>query len=140
MSYVHLIFGLLLFVTFTITGRYMRADFPDKGEIDQAFRILMRSRHIYILFSSLIHIGLGVYLQIRPQVWRKTLQYIGSAMLFISSFLLVRAFVVETYELHGFSNLSRYGLYASLAGVIFHFFGGAMRRERAREQVEFIRP
>ena len=107
MSYVHLVFGLLLFVVFTITGRYMRADFPDKGEIDQAFRILMRSRHIYILFSSLIHIGLGVYLQIRSQAWRKALQYTGSAMLFLSSNILVRAFTVETYELHGFSNISR---------------------------------
>lgn len=132
MSYVHLIFGLLLFVAFTITGRYMRADFPDKGEIDQAFRMLMRSRHIYILFSSLIHIGLGVYLQIRPQVWRKILQYAGSAMLFLSSALLVRAFVVETYELHGFSNVSRYGLYASLTGIILHFFGGVLPRERSR--------
>jgi len=132
MSYVHLIFGLLLFVVFTITGRYMRADFPDKGEIDQAFRILMRSRHIYILISSLIHIGLGAYLQIRPQAWRKALQYTGSALLFLSSVLLVRAFVVETYELHGFSNISRYGLYASLAGIILHFFGGALPRERTR--------
>ena len=96
MSYVHLIFGLLLFVVFTITGRYMRANFPDKGEIDQAFRILMRSRHIYILFSSLIHIGLGIYLQVRPAAWRKALQYTGSAMLFASSFLLVWAFIVET--------------------------------------------
>jgi hypothetical protein len=130
MSYVHLIFGLLLFVAFTITGRFMRADFPEKDEIDQALRLLMRSRHIYILFSSLIHIGLGVYLQIRPQFWRKALQYAGSAMLFVSSSLLIRAFVVETYELHGFSNLSRYGIYASLAGIIFHFFGGAMPRER----------
>jgi hypothetical protein len=132
MSYIHLIFGLLLFMVFTITGSYMRADFPDKGEIDQAFRMLMRSRHIYILFSSLIHIGLGVYLQIRPQVWRKILQYAGSAMLFLSSILLVRAFVVETYELHGFSNISRYGLYASLAGIILHFLGGALPRERTR--------
>ena len=132
MSYVHLIFGLLLFVVFTITGRYMRADFPDKGEFDQAFRILVRSRHIYILFSSLIHIGLGVYLQIRPAVWRKALQYVGSAMLLASSFLLVWAFVVETYELHGFSNISRYGIYLSLAGTIFHFFGGALPRTRKR--------
>jgi hypothetical protein len=132
MSYVHLIFGLLLFVVFTITGRYMRADFPDKGEIDQAFRILMRSRHIYILISSLIHIGLGAYLQIRPQAWRKALQYTGSALLFLSSVLLVRAFVIETYALHGFSNISRYGLYASLAGIILHFFGGALPRERTR--------
>lgn len=45
MARVHLIFGLLLFVVFLITGQYMRADFPDKDAIDQTLRLLMRSRH-----------------------------------------------------------------------------------------------
>ena len=35
MRYVHLIFGILMFVVFTITGRYMRADFPDKDAINK---------------------------------------------------------------------------------------------------------
>jgi hypothetical protein len=48
----------------------------------------------------------------------------GSAVLTAASVLLVYAFAVETYELHGFSNLSRYGLYLSLAGVGLHLFGG----------------
>ena len=81
MTYVHLIFGILLFVVFTITGRYMRADFPDKDAIPPELRILMRSRHIYILFSALIHLGLGVYLQLRPRLWQKIIQISGSAML-----------------------------------------------------------
>lgn len=42
-------FGILLFIVFTVTGKYMRVDFPDKDAIDQFLRILMRSRHIYIL-------------------------------------------------------------------------------------------
>lgn len=52
---IHLILGLLVFVAFTTTGSYMR-DFPDKGAISQELRLLMRSRHIYILFSALIHL------------------------------------------------------------------------------------
>jgi hypothetical protein len=124
MSYFHLIFGFLLFWVFTVTGQYMRTDYPDKGEIDQAFRILMRSRHIYILLSSLTHLALGVYMRLRPHPIQKVLQIMGSAVLTAASVLLVYAFAVETYELHGFSNLSRYGLYLSLAGVGLHLFGG----------------
>ena len=132
MSRIHLIFGILLFVTFTITGRYMRADFPDKGEIDQAFRMLMRSRHIYILLSSLVHFSLGIYVRLRPHPAQKALQITGSAVLIAASLLLVYAFAVETYELHGFSNLSRWGLYLSLAGIGLHLFGGLEigRREK----------
>lgn len=131
MKWFHLIFGLVLFIVFTQTGEYMRVDFPDKEAISQELRILMRSRHIYILFSALIHLALGVYLQMRPGTTRKLLQYSGSVVLFVSSVLLFWAFVVETYSLQHFSDISRYGIYTSLAGVILHVLGGTSRnRER----------
>jgi len=124
MSYLHLIFGILLFVVFAITGRFMRSDFPDKLEMDQALRVLMRSRHIYILFSSLIHLTLGVYMQMRPGVLQRVIQLTGSALLIASSLLLVWAFAVETYGTRAFTDLSRYGIYTALAGVVLHLLGG----------------
>lgn len=124
MAWFHLIFGIAMFIVFVTTGRFMRVDFPDKEAIPQELRLLMRSRHIYILFSALIHLALGVYLQIRPQVWRKVLQFGGSAVLVISSGFLVWAFVVETYNLQHFSDLSRNGIYLSLAGIGLHLIGG----------------
>ena len=120
MSYAHLIFGIVLFVVFLITGRFVRADFPDKDIIPQELRLLMRSRHIYILFSSLIHILLGLYLEMHKNSLRKAMQLFGSVFLFSASALLVWAFVFETYAAKHFSDISRYGLYASLAGTIFH--------------------
>lgn len=123
-NWVHLIFGVVLFFVFTTTGSYMRADFPDKDAIPQELRLLMRSRHIYILFSALIHLALGAYMQLRPEVGRKILQFFGSAFLFLSSGILVWAFIVETYSLQHFSNLSRYGIFTSLAGVGLHVLGG----------------
>lgn len=127
-NWVHLIVGVVLFFVFTTTGSYMRADFPDKDAIPQELRILMRSRHIYILFSALIHLALGAYMRLAPETGRKILQFAGSAFLFLSSGLLVWAFVVETYSLQHFSNLSRYGIYTSLAGVGLHVLGGISRR------------
>ena len=120
MSWFHLIFGLILFVVFTQTGSFMRANFPDKDAIPQELRILMRSRHIYILFSALIHIAIGAYFQSRVRTPARILQYSGSAFLTIASVLLVWAFITETYSLQHFSNISRYGIYMSLAGVGLH--------------------
>jgi hypothetical protein len=102
----------------------MRLDFPDKDAIDQTLRVLMRSRHIYILLSSLIHISLGIYLQLRTRTIQKSLQITGSVLLVMSSGLLFWAFVVETYYLQDYSTYSRNGLYLSLAGVAFHLIGG----------------
>ena len=132
MKWVHLVFGLIMFVVFTTTGSYMRADFPDKEAIPQELRLLMRSRHIYILFSALIHLALGVYVQMRPEAGRRILQFAGSALLFASSGLLVWAFVVETYSLRHFSDLSRYGIYTALAGIGLHLLGGITRQKPGR--------
>ena len=127
MRWAHLIFGLILFIVFTQTGEYMRADFPDKEAISQELRLLMRSRHIYILFSALIHLVLGVYLVMNPKPWRKIVQYVGSLTLTAASVLLVWAFITETYTLQQFSDISRNGIYLSLAGAGLHLVGG-MRR------------
>jgi len=125
MSYLHLIFGIVVFIIFLVTGKFMRVDFPDKEIIPQDFRLLMRSRHIYILFSSFIHILLGAYLQIETRIWRKTLQLFGSTLLVIGSIFLVWAFVYETYTTKTFSEASRWGIYLSLGGTILHLFGGS---------------
>ena len=124
MSWFHLILGFAMFVVFVTTGIYMRVDFPDKDIIPQDLRLLMRSRHIYILFSALIHLALGVYLTIRPQTWRRILQFGGSAVLVLSSAMLVWAFVVETYQTQQFSDLSRNGIFAALWGIGLHLIGG----------------
>ena len=131
MSWFHLIFGLLAFIVFAVTGKYMRVDFPDKDIIPQDLRLLMRSRHIYILFSALIHLMLGVYLRMSPRMWRRIFQYGGSLTLVVSTVLLVWAWRVETYELQLFSDLSREGIYLSLAGIGLHLIGGlGQNRER----------
>lgn len=98
----------------------MRQDFPDKDVIDQEFRMLMRSRHIYILFAALIHLGLGFYFTWLTRPLARVFQAVGSALLIGSGILLVWAFFSETYYLQHYSNASRQGLYAALAGVLVH--------------------
>lgn len=122
-----------MFVVFLTTGQFMRANFPDKDIIPQELRLLMRSRHIYILYCAFLHILLGVYLQVRPIGWRKLVQYAGSAVLIIAGVLLVWAFIAETYTYAHFSEISRFGIYTSLAGVALHLIGGIAGQNRERE-------
>jgi NhaP-type Na+/H+ or K+/H+ antiporter len=112
----------------------MRVNFPDKEIIPQDFRLLMRSRHIYILFSSFIHVLLGVYLQIETRLWRKTLQLFGSTLLISGSVFLVWVFVYETYQARHFSEASRWGIYLSLGGTILHLVGGFKVKKGKREE------
>jgi uncharacterized membrane protein len=133
MSYAHLIFGLIGFVVFLMTGKFMRWDFPDKEIIPQEFRLLMRSRHIYILLSAFAHILLGLYLQIHKETWRKSLQFFGSGLLFTGTILLISAFFYETYRTQHFSEVSRFGLYTTLAGTILHLFGGFRLKSKNNE-------
>lgn len=102
----------------------MRADFSDKEAISPELWLLMRSRHIYILFSSLIHLALGSYLRIQAANAVRVVQYLGSSLFFVSSGLLIWAFVSETYAIQHYSDLSRYGIYISLAGIALHLPGG----------------
>lgn len=130
LRWVHLAVGLIVFYIFTVTGSYMRADFPDKEAIPPEFRMLMRSRHIYILFSALIHLGVGTYFRLNQTIPQRVIQIAGSVMLVASSGLLIWAFVTETYALQHFSDISRYGIYTSLAGVGLHLIGGFDRMKR----------
>jgi len=80
-----------------------------------------RSRHIYILLCALINLGLGIYVVLSKQVWRKILQISGSGFILTASILFVTAFFLETRQLDWKSNFARYGIYIVTAGVIFHF-------------------
>ncbi len=130
MKWFHLTVGLLLFIAFCITGRMMRLDFPDKDLIQPDLRILMRSRHIYILFSSLIWLVLGVYFRFSPRGWQRVFQVLGSLTLLLAAAHLVWGWYLESYELAHFSDVSRWGIYLSLAGVGFHVIGGIGHESR----------
>lgn len=130
MRKVHFILGIVLFVIFLITGQFMEAHSAHKDLIGQDLRLLMRSRHIYILYCGFLHTLLGIYLKLEPGGWRLWLQYAGSILLTISGGLLVWAFAAETYIYAGFSEISRIGIYTSLAGVALHAATIQFRGER----------
>ena len=109
----------------------MRMGLGGLKEMDLATRVLYRSRHIYILCSSLVHLAMGSYLFASKSRAGRFLQRVGSALLFLASTLLVVAFFREPQTGIGSTPFSRYGLITLLAGTLCHALplpGGASER------------
>lgn len=91
----HLVTGLVLLVIFPLTGAYLRFRIPHLMEESDRFRFSMRGNHIYILLSSLIHLSLGSYFKRIRSKWPGMLQTAGSAVLILSSAIILAAFFAE---------------------------------------------
>jgi hypothetical protein len=90
-----LVVGLVALVIFPLTGAYMRWRLADEFAANDRFRFSMRANHIYILFSSLIHISLGSYQRVSAKQRWANLQTLASLLLFISTTLAPAAFLAE---------------------------------------------
>jgi len=104
-------------------------DMPD------GLRILYRSRHIYILMSALVHLALGIYLVVKPALWQRVLQWLGSAALIASSLVLLIAFFYDTKRGDLAVPWSFQGVFALAYGTLFHVFSGLGRKNVAREVI-----
>jgi hypothetical protein len=120
MKRVHLIFGICVVVAFLLTGQYMDKVYNHMVGVPDAPRLLYRTRHIFILLSGLLHLVLGVYFTYRIEVRRRTMQMLGSALLFVASFLFIIAFFYEPNLGNLRTPLSHWGMYAIAAGVVSH--------------------
>ena len=83
-------------------------------------RALFRAGHIYILFSSLIHLVLGSYLNISTKPLKRMTQGMGSLLLVAATILIIFSFFYELPTNQIERGYSRYGIYLTLAGVLLH--------------------
>ncbi len=120
LKYIHLIIGFIALFIFILTGQYMKSHFPDAYQSNEIIRYTYRANHIYIFFSSVIHIILGIYLSTPHRRWQWILQIMGSILLIISLILLILAFYYEAPVVTPYRSLSYYGVISILAGVTFH--------------------
>jgi hypothetical protein len=127
MRRLHLIVGLAALVAFLASGQYMRHN--HLPGLDDATRLLFRSTHIYLLFSALVNLTLGIYLTPAIRGWRRWLQRTGSVLILAAPPLLGVAFLTEPW-LSGLARpYSIPAIFGSLAGLILHL--GAKWRDEA---------
>jgi hypothetical protein len=117
---LHLVVGLAGVVAFLGTGQYMDRALDHLSGMDDARRLLFRSTHIYLLFSALLNVALGLYLTAGKEGWRRWLQRAGSVLILVGTPLELAGFFTEPW-LSGLDRpYSRPAIYGSLAGVVLH--------------------
>ena len=131
MKRFHLIFGLLMLVAFLLTGQYMDRFLEHLRGMADGPRMLYRSRHIYILFSALLHLGIGTYFAYRRDILRKTLQLLASLLITIASVLFIMAFFKEPQLTNLYVPLSSQGIYITVAGVLLHLLSSVGVKSQA---------
>jgi hypothetical protein len=131
MRRAHLIVGLVTLVAFLASGQYMDREYDHLRGLDDATRLLFRSAHIYLLFSALLNLALGLYLTERPG-WRRWLQRGGSVLLLATPVLFAVAFLTEPWLTELERPYARPGIYFSLAGMLLHLIGSTPPRVARR--------
>ena len=124
MKRFHLIFGVVMLVAFLLTGQYMDRFHEHLRNMADGPRMLYRTRHIFILFSGLLHLGVGTYFRYRLDARRRLLQIIGSLLATIASVLFVIAFFYEPHLTHLYAPLSKAGVIMIAIGALLHALSG----------------
>lgn len=124
MKRFHLILGLALLVAFLLTGQYMDRFHEHLRNMADGPRMLYRTRHIFILFSGLLHLGIGTYFRYRLDAQRRILQFVGSLLATVASVLFIIAFFYEPHLTHLYAPLSKAGVIMITIGALFHVLSG----------------
>ena len=99
---------------------------PNMEQLSAELRMMYVSRHIYVLAAALVNVVLGLYLQLQQSRWRRALQIVGSVLILVPVFLLLRAFVAEPpLGFPGRGWRSYLGLIALFVGVMVHLVANA---------------
>ena len=127
MKRFHLIFGLTVLVVFLLTGQYMDRFHYHLMYMADGPRMLYRTRHIFILMSGLLHIGIGSYFSYRSTTVRRALQIVGSVLITVAPVLFTVGFFYEPHLDGLYAPLSKWGVILIATGTLLHLFSGATK-------------
>ena len=126
----HLWLGALLFVVFVLTGQYMDKVHAHLVGMPDGPRMLYRTRHIFILLTALLHLGIGAYVTARATRLLRACQWIGSALIALAGCFFIAGFFLEPLRQDLHVPLSSLGAFAALAGVALHVSSGRSEKTR----------
>lgn len=117
---IHIAVGVVGLLAFAVTGQYMAIVLRGLAEMPDGPRLLYRSAHLYLMWSSLLNLAVGVYFAPAASQGARTAQTIASAMLLAGPALFVVGFFVES-PANDFTRLySSVANYLALAGALLH--------------------
>lgn len=133
MRVLHLAFGAFVIAAFLLTGQFMDHALAHLEGMPDGPRMLYRTRHIFIMFSALLHLAVGAYVRPGRRRRSRAFQFCGSALLTLAPILFVAAFFYEPTLGDLETPLSHWGAYLTVAGVMLHLAGGAGEGKGAGE-------
>ena len=113
-----------MLVVFLLTGQYMDRFHEHLRYTPDGPRMLYRTRHIFILLSGLLHLGIGSYFLYRTQTWRRSLQFVGSALLTVAPVLFTIGFFYEPHLQGLYAPLSKKAIIMLAVGTLLHVVSG----------------
>jgi len=130
---IHLVIGTLGFITFVLTGQYMHLVHGHLREMADGPRLLYRSSHIYLLWSSLLNVLLGCYLNPLRNRSLGVAQSIAGLAILIGPFLLTTSFFVESNNPSLARPVAWLAIYLALAGCVLHAMSSLWSRASGNE-------
>lgn len=125
MKKLHLIVGVLTLIIFILTGQYLSRVYPHMADMDSGLRMLLRSRHLYIMLGGAVNVALGLYLSGYASRWRTVVQRLGSVLLLVAPVLFILGFFTQAPRGDLNAPLAPFGLYAVFGGIVLHLISGA---------------
>ena len=116
----HLFLGIVIVITFILTGQYMHHKFDHLKGMELMNRALFRAGHLYILLFGLINVALGAYLKPLKHTLLNKLLLFGSIVIIAASGLVIYAFFMELPSEDIERPLTRLSLYMVFFGVTIH--------------------
>jgi hypothetical protein len=118
----HVIVGIAGIVIFVLTGQYMAIFLHGLNDLPDGPRLLYRTSHLYLMWSALVNLLVGVYFVTATAKNARVMQAIASALVLAGPVLIIAGFFIESPA----NNLDRpfcgWANYFALAGVILHVF------------------
>ena len=130
MKKLHLVVGILSLIAFVLTGQYLKRVYPGMPGMDDGMRMMLRSRHLYIMLAGAVNTGLGLYLVDAGGGWRRTLQRIGSVLIAVAPAVLIAAFFIEPGRGGAGARIGPPGLIAIFGGMVLHLISNARLRRK----------
>ena len=127
MARIHRLAGLGFVLMFVATGVWLRFRGHAVIEQDEAIRFSLRANHIYILFSGLVNIAVGMNPPVPTVTWRRRLQLVGSALMLTAPLKLLTAFIVEGPQARAFRPITEAGVIRMFLAVMFQVPARARR-------------
>jgi hypothetical protein len=122
---IHFFTGIFGIVVFVLTGQYLAIFLHGLSDMPDGPRLLYRTSHLYLMWSSLLNLTIGVYFTAAATRNARVVQAIASALLLAGPPLILAGFFIESPANNIARPICGWANYFALAGTILHLFSSS---------------